>query len=119
MTAIAFANILRTLVLLLYGLTLGETGFIFRKYFRIAKATRRLLPIHIVGITTGLMMLETYVAIKTIGYFGDTFSWLTPYNIVALGLVYASLVAVRKHVTPKAHLHDEMESLLDDPDFIP
>jgi hypothetical protein len=116
---VLFADLLRYAVLVLFGLTVGETGFILKKYGRIAKATRRLLPIHITGVTVGLLMLETYVAIKTIGYIGDPFSWLTPYNIVALSLIYASLVAVRKHVTPKAQLSKDMESLLEDPDFIP
>lgn len=114
------ADVLRIIVVILFGLTLGETAAIFRSYFKVAAKIRRLLPLHIIGISVGLLMLEFYVAFITVTErMGTSFSWLAVYSLVALALVYAALLAIRKHVTPKAQVSRDMESLLEDPNFLP
>lgn len=119
-SGIALSNALRVVVLGLFGLTLGETAIVFKNYSKVIKSTRRLLPMHIAGVSAGLMMLEFYVAFTTVTVgIGRPFSWLILYNIAALGLVYASLVMVRRHVGHKKKAHEEIASLLDEPDFTP
>lgn len=115
-----FANSLRVVVLILFGLTMGETALIFRKYLKVARRIQRLLPVHVAVISLGLMMLEFYVAFTTATRgIGQPFSWLIIYNIVSFVLVYTALVIIRTHVNRKVAFSDEISSLLEDPNGLP
>jgi hypothetical protein len=104
MNTLVLAYVLDLIVLLLFGLSLGETGWIVRIYFKIAASTRALLPSHVflVGLATLLLEVEAVwqIAIR----FGDPFTWHTPFNLVAFSLLWVSLVTIRRHVTLRHHL---------------
>lgn len=98
----AFADILSLIVLVLFGLSLGETGWIVRVYFKIAANTRALLPVHVVMVGLATLMLELEViTVFVANRFGTPLTWVEPFNLVAFGLLWISLITIRQHVTQK------------------
>lgn len=96
------ADILRVIVLVLFGVSLGETAWIVRIYFRIAAKTRALLPIHVFLIGLATLLLEIEVAVVLVANrFGDPIAWYSPYNLVTFGLLWTALITIRRHVTHK------------------
>ncbi len=97
-----FADILRLIVLMLFGLSLGETGWIVRIYFKLAAKTRALLPTHVFLVGSATLLFEIEVATELIAIrFGDPITWYTPFSLAAFGLLWISLITIRRHVTHK------------------
>ena len=113
------ADALRVVILLLFGLSIGETLYIFRNYLMVAASTRRLLPIHIAGISVALLGLQAEAVWQNIERWGDPFTWYIPVNLVLFVLTYVSLVSVRVHVSRKGKAHRHIDSLLKDPHTLP
>ncbi len=96
------ADIMSMIVLILFGLSLGETGWIIRSYFKIASKTRALLPSHVFMVGFATLLLELEVAFALVfNRFGSPITWYEPYNLVAFGLLWVSLITIRQHVTHK------------------
>lgn len=96
-----FAYALDIIVLLLFGLTLGETGWIVRVYFKIAAKTRALLPSHVFMVGLATLLLEVEAVWQIAIRFGDPVTWHSPFNLVAFSLLWISLITIRRHVTNK------------------
>lgn len=116
---VEFADVLRVVILGLFGLTIGETLFIFRHYIRLIPSTRRLLPVHIVSISLALLGLEAEAVWQNVERLGDPLTWYIPINLVLFLLTYCSLVSVRVHVSRKGKAHRQIDSLLRDPNGLP
>jgi hypothetical protein len=88
-------------VLFLFGLSLGETGWIVRVYFKIAANTRALLPSHVFMIGLATLLLELGSVWEIAIRFGPPFTWYAPFNLIAFSLLWVSLVTIRRHITRK------------------
>ncbi len=112
-------DLVRIVILLLFGLAIGETLWIVRVYLKIIRSTRRLLPIHVGTISLGVLGLEAEAAWQSVSRFGEPFTPYIAVNLFMFGLVYVALLLMRIHITRKADAHERITSLLDDKDMTP
>lgn len=119
MTAADWWDAVRVLVLTMYGLTVGQTAWVIRSYLRIAVATRRLLPSHVLLVSVSLIGFETVAAWETTDQFGSGFTPYIPLNIALFGLALTALTMVRVHVNRKRDLTRQILPLVQDPNEMP
>lgn len=110
-----WADAIRVLILLLFGLSVGEAGWILRKYYQVAVDTRRLLATHVTAISASLLLLEFHVAYSVTRQFGDSLNWLLILDLLACVGVYASLILIKLHTRTKPKKKNQVKSLLEDP----
>lgn len=108
------ADVFRVFAIVLYGLTIGETASILKRYFRVIKETRRLLPWHVVGVSFVLLGFETEVVYENIMRLGSAATWYIPINLTLFLVAYVALVAVRMHMDRKVDLAREICPLVQD-----
>lgn len=105
----------RLLILVIFALGFAETAAILKAYSKVLKKTRRLLPRHVVLVSVALLGLECVAMTQTIERFGSDFSLYIIINLVLLTLAWLALRDVRRHITRKVEVHQEIIPLIRDP----
>lgn len=108
-------DVLRVVIFVLYGVTVGQTAWVLRAYFQTMRKTRRLLARHVVLVSIALLGFELVSAYRSIVNIGSGFSWLVPINLFLFSVTVLAMYDIGMHVTRKAKTHNEIRSLIDDP----
>ncbi len=112
-------DVVRVVVLLLWAGCLGESLWTFRRYRKVIKRTRRLLPWHVTTVSLATLGTQSLVTWVVVDKSGDPPHWFSALALLFLGLGYASLILIRLHVERKADTHVQIVSLLREPDVTP
>lgn len=119
MDQLLIGDIVRVIIFVLFGLAIGETAWIWRKYVRLVRGTRRLLPLHVAGVSFSMLGLQTVAVWQNIRHIGDPPGVYVPINLVLFSLVYLSLLSMRLHITTKTDTQDSLKPLVIDPNEFP
>ncbi len=90
------ADLFRALILVLYGLTVGQILWIIRRY---AKAAQRLLPRHITIVGVAYLLALSETAWQNAGRVGDPATLYIPTNLVVMALSLYAMDNMRRHLT--------------------